>query len=374
MTEDPVARKRRSLISPLKVFRKYEKASGEVAKDQNNTQRINGQGCTDTTSSKALTVQIDSTETQAATTVIVSKTPDKIAVSPIPHEDVQLDYDLAEMLYLIEQQIGSHETTHEPLILESRKLMELFRKLRKPELSQGQGQPRKTSEKARKIPSLRRKVKDTKANEKGEVGDTQKRAVGKKGIKTKMTYVGEKQRKLDTCVGDILQALEEVQRLQTDLWRKLKDARNMIQGMKMEVLEMNSSGKIIAVGDETALTNEMRSNMETLKETFLKELGNSFYIFKIEYIRNAALSEKFAKTKEALQRLEKPSNEVLLFHGTRDKNIDRFLALSQMTEFSILRDGFKIGGREIASDHGDFNVSLSLSSKFNCREVVSMGQ
>jgi len=47
-------------------------------------------------------------------------------------------------------------------------------------------------------------------------------------------------------------------------------------------------------------------------------------IWKVEYVMNKALYEKFSETKRKFREHGKPAKELLLFHGTKAKNINRY--------------------------------------------------
>ncbi|KAJ3284514.1 hypothetical protein HK104_009888 [Borealophlyctis nickersoniae] len=59
-----------------------------------------------------------------------------------------------------------------------------------------------------------------------------------------------------------------------------------------------------------------------------------YRVTKVEYVVNSTLSTRYAAKKHAFSKAKKPTTELLLFHGTAKANVE-----------SILRDGFKIGGR-----------------------------
>ena len=123
---------------------------------------------------------------------------------------------------------------------------------------------------------------------------------------------------------ELTENLREAAVIETDLRRQLREALKGLGAIDVSVLQVDSGGDFSWVGDATYLTPAIRNQIMSVKETFLKDLRSQYYIWKIEYVMNYHLYEKFSKAKEALRGLGKSTQEVLLFHGTKAENVDRY--------------------------------------------------
>ena len=78
-------------------------------------------------------------------------------------------------------------------------------------------------------------------------------------------------------------------------------------------------------GHVRELTPAILEQMRVIKENFLQNLPGST-IIKIEYIMNDTLYKQFNDTKAKFRNSpRKSTKEVLLFHGTKPENIDKYL-------------------------------------------------
>jgi hypothetical protein len=165
--------------------------------------------------------------------------------------------------------------------------------------------------------------------------------------------------------GQVKRRRMEVESPQNEVNTYLEELTDLTHQMKIQVLHVYPSGETTYLGDAAFLTAEMLKQIETLRSRFERNMGYKFSVSKVEYFKNKVLHETFAKTKLILEILGKCSEEVLLFHGTKEENIDRFSVCYRLPKSSILRDGFKVGGYDIEWAHGDSSVSHSFRDNFN---------
>ena len=80
--------------------------------------------------------------------------------------------------------------------------------------------------------------------------------------------------------------------------------------------------KTVVSGELKLLTSSIIERMKVIKKTFMERCP-SFTITKIEYIINPSLYSAFHTARAELRDRLRPSEEVVLFHGTRRRNINR---------------------------------------------------
>jgi hypothetical protein len=126
--------------------------------------------------------------------------------------------------------------------------------------------------------------------------------------------------------GQVKRRLTEIKSPQNEVNTYLEQLTDLTRQMKIEVFHMYPCGTTTSLGDATFLTAEMLKQIETLQTGFERDMGHKFFVTKVEYFQNDLLQATFAQAKLILQILGKCTKEVLLFHGTKEENIDRFSA------------------------------------------------
>jgi hypothetical protein len=98
-------------------------------------------------------------------------------------------------------------------------------------------------------------------------------------------------------------------------------------------------------GDGTIkdLTPDMVEQLKGLKATFSRTLP-TFTVTKVEWIMNERLQAEFENCKEQLNRCGRPTNELILWHGTAPYNINGYGIDKEKLMNSIITQGFRVGG------------------------------
>lgn len=137
--------------------------------------------------------------------------------------------------------------------------------------------------------------------------------------------------------------------LSIPLWRQLAS----IVGAPVTIHHVDSQ----FVWYENNLTDAIVSQLQEIRRAFIESFPQN-RITKIEFIVNDNLYSQFDATKKALLNYGHSSSEVLLFHGTSPENVQSYsLVLSAPLTFSIIREGFRIGGLT-SSPYPPIHVSL----------------
>jgi hypothetical protein len=95
-------------------------------------------------------------------------------------------------------------------------------------------------------------------------------------------------------------------------------------GAHVAVRRANSFGFLQSDGNMSDLTPAILKQMRIVKDNFSKNLP-TLTISKIEYIMNDALYQQFNNTKAEFRQFGRNTKELLLFHGTKAQNVDRYL-------------------------------------------------
>jgi hypothetical protein len=122
-------------------------------------------------------------------------------------------------------------------------------------------------------------------------------------------------------------------------------------GCEVVVTRVNGSER---TEDLTGIHVSMRAQLKPFKKG-----SAQVNLTKVEYVLNERLHAQFKDTKAKLKAAGRNAGEVILFHGTDDKNIEPYLlsGLHSLT-CSILSDGFLIGGIDgFLPAHGSSMVS-----------------
>jgi hypothetical protein len=119
-------------------------------------------------------------------------------------------------------------------------------------------------------------------------------------------------------------------------------------------------GRGLTEGSLTDLTPDIIERLQHVKFTFSRSLP-LFRIQKVEWIVNERLQADFENCREQLRRCGRPTNELLLWHGTAPQNLFPYVIENDTLTESILTGGFRlggVGGHFIA--HGQSKVLLLL--------------
>jgi hypothetical protein len=103
--------------------------------------------------------------------------------------------------------------------------------------------------------------------------------------------------------------------------QKKRDALKLV-GAWVDVVKINAANRLVPGGDAIDLTHEVLTQLKWVSWNFKKELPN-IRIHKIEYVLNPRLYRIFEQTKNELRRHRKSTKEMLLFHGSTQKNVNR---------------------------------------------------
>ena len=100
---------------------------------------------------------------------------------------------------------------------------------------------------------------------------------------------------------------------------KMKVEREI--GISVSVRIVNDKGAV-STGELKLLSSSVIEQMKFIKKRFTERCPG-LSMTKIEYIMNPSLYKEFDSAKKELRDRSRPSNEVVLFHGTRRQNINR---------------------------------------------------
>jgi hypothetical protein len=117
---------------------------------------------------------------------------------------------------------------------------------------------------------------------------------------------------------------EERSRLEEQKRKQKEEALHKATvGAPIGVRRINPDKTIVDVGLDT-LPVEVITHLKNLKATFSKSLP-AYKVTKVEWIMNDRLRAQFEKCKEDFQRKGRSTEELLLFHGTAQQNIDLYI-------------------------------------------------
>jgi len=179
-------------------------------------------------------------------------------------------------------------------------------------------------------------------------------------IKLAKRYMEEQ----NLLIKDLRKAELERQLRQESILKKEQEVQKMI-GCTVTI---SRAGIFRGIGDDGfhKLTPAMLSQLKQLKNLF----SDSFQIKKIEYVLNDQLYRQFDETKSKFRRMKRSCQEVLLFHGTKQSNIDWYVLKKAYTNCSILMNGFSIGGvNGFPVANGSALVRSSLAYLLNRRDL-----
>jgi hypothetical protein len=116
----------------------------------------------------------------------------------------------------------------------------------------------------------------------------------------------------------------------------------------------------VAYGEDTGdcvLSQRESEEVDKILDLWKQDLSYStenfgFFIFKIERICNSYLEEKYETTRRCFQRDGKPLNEELGFHGAYPRAVEWYIYF-QNTKYSIVVEGFKVGGVDRHMNNGN---------------------
>jgi hypothetical protein len=91
----------------------------------------------------------------------------------------------------------------------------------------------------------------------------------------------------------------------------------------VEVLKVNRRNSLENGGPAIELSHRNLVRLAWVRHNFLKHLSN-YRIQKIQFIYNDNLYKRFERTKIEFRRHGKPTKEMLLFHGTKPENVNRY--------------------------------------------------
>jgi hypothetical protein len=115
-------------------------------------------------------------------------------------------------------------------------------------------------------------------------------------------------------------------------------------GAPFKVLRVNAQNGKIVDGDPSKLTlSILRQTARVIK--MFKSTTKKTRLQGIDYIFNPELYADFeAVKKELKQKGHYKKREILTFHGTKPTNVNTYVVQLPMTDYSILANGFRIGG------------------------------
>jgi len=100
-----------------------------------------------------------------------------------------------------------------------------------------------------------------------------------------------------------------------------KDSLKLV-GAWIEVVKV-TAGRVGPGGDAIHLSLPVLKQLKWVSWNFKRELPN-MRIQKIEYVLNETLYDVFSKAKDEFRRHGKNTKEMLLFHGTKPENVNRY--------------------------------------------------
>jgi len=140
-----------------------------------------------------------------------------------------------------------------------------------------------------------------------------------------------------------LQGMQQwVQKLES--LRAEYDAKARIEcaiGLRVLVQSIDASG-VLSLGKYSSLTEAILTQMKQIKDQFSKKCPNHT-ICKIEYIMNKRLYNQFDLCKQALRKSYRPTFEEIVFHGTPQRNIQRYKFTTAILIEALLLRGFESG-------------------------------
>jgi hypothetical protein len=136
------------------------------------------------------------------------------------------------------------------------------------------------------------------------------------------------------------QKQEEQARLLAEQARLSDQQRGV--GAPVAVRRVNLWGGI-GDGAINDLTPDMLEQLKGIKTVFSRTLP-ALPVTKVEWIVNEKLQAEFENCKEQLARHGRPTNEIILWHGTAPYNINRYRIDKEGLMNSIITQGFRVGG------------------------------